>query len=338
MKSKKLLALALSSAVLFGSFAGGNPADASYRNAFKDITEQNVYYDVIHSMAKDKIINGYEDKTFKPNETINRKQAAALVNRAAKLKKVTEFKAPKDLSIKNAYYKDIKKLMEAGLLETDSSGNINPNAPLTRGEMAKILAVAFNLKPASSSPLTDVSKNVEKYVASLYQAGVTTGYPDKTFKENQSLTRSNYAVFMYRAMNLDESGVINEEAKGQIAYANSYIGKYGKGKVPMPNKYKGMERQSHQSIINKQYDEFVSAMPRGAFKMKIGVRSSESYTAVISQISEATGLKFEDVENYIEKAAKTGETVKFKDSNNQEYFLIFGYSTSNIAVGEIHSK
>lgn len=338
MKSKKLLTLALSSALLFGSFAGTGSADASYRNAFKDITEQNVYYDVIHSMAKDKIINGYEDKTFKSNETINRKQAAALVNRAAKLEKVTEFKAPKDLSINNAYYEDIKKLMEAGLLEVDANGNINPNTELTRGEMAKILAIAFDLNPANSSPLIDVSKEVEPYVAALYQAGVTTGYQDGTFKEKQSLTRSNYAVFMYRAMNLDESGVINEEAKGQIAYANSYIGKYGKGEVPMPNKYKGMRPIDQQEIVNKDYDKFVSSMPRGAYKGKMPLSSSSLYTGVVSEISKVSGLSFEDIEKHIEKAAKTGDTIYFKGTNNQEYFLIFGFSSNLVAVGEKHTK
>ncbi|WP_400194630.1 S-layer homology domain-containing protein [Lysinibacillus telephonicus] len=203
MKSNKLLLSALSLAVVTPAVAipMSEVEAETYNKTFKDVSKQNVYYDIIHIMAQQGIISGYEDGTFKPSQTINRKQAAALVNRAVKLPKTTAFKTPKDLSTKNAYYTDIKALMEAGLLTVDSKGNVNPNSPLTRGEMAKILTVAFNLKTTGTNPLKDVSSTYKPYVTALYNAGVTTGFEDNTFRENASLTRAHYAVFMYRAMN-----------------------------------------------------------------------------------------------------------------------------------------
>lgn len=204
MKSNKLILSVLALAVATPAFVIPTTLDveaATYSKTFKDVSKQNVYYDIIHTMAQQGIISGYEDGTFKPSQTINRKQAAALVNRAVKLPKTTAFKTPKDLSTKNAYYTDIKALMEAGLLTVDSKGNVNPNSPLTRGEMAKILTVAFNLKTTGTNPLKDVSSTYKPYVTALYNAGVTTGFEDNTFRENASLTRAHYAVFMYRAMN-----------------------------------------------------------------------------------------------------------------------------------------
>lgn len=190
-------------------------AQTTYSKTFKDISKNSDYYDIIHEMAQQGIINGYPDGTFKPLVSISRQHAAALINRAVKLTKVKTFKAPNDLSSKNPYYYDMKALLEAGLLEIDNKGNVNPNEPLTRGEMAKILATAFKLNSTGSKhPLKDVSKKYDSYVTALYNAGVTTGFEDKTFKENASLTRAHYAVFMYRAMNLKTTPKL-EEVKSQ---------------------------------------------------------------------------------------------------------------------------
>ena len=58
----------------------------------------------------------HEDGTFKPSESVSRKHASALIIRAIeRLPKIAIFKAPKDLSIHNPYYNDIKKMMEAGV-------------------------------------------------------------------------------------------------------------------------------------------------------------------------------------------------------------------------------
>lgn len=178
-------------------------------NPFKDVKVNSPYYKIIHEMRDAGIIQGYEDGTFRPDTTISRQHAAALVSRALKindltLEKINEFKQPKDLRTDSPYYEDIKGLVEAGLLELDSQGNVNPNKPLTRGEMAKIIAVAFNLEVKADYVFGDVKgSKYEEYVKALYSNGVTTGYEDYTFKLNGSLTRVHYVLFMHRAMNID---------------------------------------------------------------------------------------------------------------------------------------
>ena len=184
--------------------------EAGYEKPFSDVSSNNAYYDIIHTMRDKGIIYGYEDGTFKPNETLSRRHAAALINRAVVLPKTNPFIKPNDLSEKNANYDDLKALIEAGLLKSDSKGNINIDTPLTRGEMAEILTVAFNLEVKADYIFTDViGTKYEKYVKALYSNGITTGFEDNTFKVDESLTRAHYAVFMYRAMNLD----VNFESK-----------------------------------------------------------------------------------------------------------------------------
>ncbi|WP_042473136.1 S-layer homology domain-containing protein [Bacillus ndiopicus] len=189
------MALALTTPVIVA------PTTADAAKLFKDVTSKNANFEIIHMMAEKGVISGYPDGTFKPNDTISRKHAAALITRAVKiLPKTTTFNAPKDLSTKNAYYHDIKKLMEAGLLELDKKGNINPDAPLTRGEMAKIIAIAYQLDTTGSHPFYDVSMAYNPYVAALYEAGIASGYEDSTFREKTYLTRAHYTAFIYRAM------------------------------------------------------------------------------------------------------------------------------------------
>lgn len=269
--NKTLFLLTLATAVTVPVVVGSQHSNASNEvitnyeptvavatsKTFKDITSKYVYRDIIYKMTAQNIINGYEDGTFRPNETLSRKHAAALVNRAVKLPKTTTFKAPKDLSTKNSYYLDIKALMEAGLLNVDSKGYINPNAPLTRGEMAKILAVAFDLE-GTKHPLTDVSKEINEYVSALYENGVTTGYEDKTFREKQPLTRSHFALFMYRAMNVEPLKDLEELTDEEIlAMSDEELARY-----ILPYKYELEEKyipkgiKDVEKLLEKNRNEF----------------------------------------------------------------------------------
>lgn len=196
---KKLLSVLVVTLLLCVNIPGVAGA-ATYPKTFTDVSENNAYYDVIHKMANKGIINGYNDGTFKPNDNINRKQAAALINRVVDLKKTKNFKEPSDLSKNNAYYNDLKKLIEADVISVDSKNNINPNAELTRGEMAKILSIAFDLNMSGRNPFKDAPNGYSKYVVGIYNAEITTGYQDGTFGYTKPLTRAHYSVFMNRAM------------------------------------------------------------------------------------------------------------------------------------------
>lgn len=245
--------------------------------SFSDVSTKNPYYDIINVMTSKGIIKGYENGMFKPNETLSRKHAATLINRAVTLKPIKNVAVPKDLTKSNAYYTDIMALLNAGLIDVDSKGNVNPNKALSRGEMAKILATAFNLKGTKHS-LKDVSKTYDAYVAALYENSVTTGFEDGTFKEKQSLTRSHYAVFMYRAMGLDkETG--------------------GEQKPTTPSK-NGITMNSSEKEIN-DYIKSSNLFKKGIeMPHPVALKEFESYKQVIvnmENILAGTELKATDV-------------------------------------------
>ncbi|MEK4488008.1 S-layer homology domain-containing protein [Psychrobacillus sp. FSL H8-0484] len=338
MKTNKLFLATLASAVAIPAMVAPMQTEAFVYNPFKDVSAQNVYYDIIHKMRDQEIISGYEDGTFHPSETISRKHAAVLITRAVKnLPTTNTFKQPKDLSTSNAYYGDIKKLMEAGLLELDSKGNINPNAPLTRGDMAKILATAYELDTKGSHGLKDVSGKYSPYVAALATAKITTGFEDGTFRENESLTRAHYAVFMFRSMNLTEEGVVNDIDLFTL-YENSYIGKYGFNKVPLPNQYKGKTLREVLDIQTAEYDKHKAMIPRGGYGAKVGIETAERFKNNIKNFEEITGTSPQKMSEYIDESAKTGKTVYFVGENGKKYFFIFGYNGNIALMGENHLK
>ena len=47
------------------------------------------------------------------------------------------------------------------------------------------------------------------YVDYLYNAGITTGYADGTFRPGQNITRSQFAAMLYRYLGLQEADYAN---------------------------------------------------------------------------------------------------------------------------------
>lgn len=216
MKSNKFVLGALTLAVMtpaivipITQYAEVTPVFASekvaFSKVFSDVSKNSDYYETIHQMAEKGIINGYEDGTFRPLEKISRQHAAVLINSATDLPMTVPFKAFKDVPQSHYYYDQIKAVQMAGILEADAKGNFNGAKAITRGEMAKALAIAFDLEVKSDYSFKDVpdSNEYAEYIKALYSNGVAAGYEDGTFKPNESLSRVHYALFMNKAMNLD---------------------------------------------------------------------------------------------------------------------------------------
>jgi hypothetical protein len=105
----------------------------------------------------------------------------------------------------------VVSLLEArGLVSGDEAARFMPDAPLTRGQLAKLLvtglgheADAAQLKGAPTRfadlPATHWAAG---WVEALAELGVTAGYPDGTFHPDEPLTRAEAAVLLARAIGL----------------------------------------------------------------------------------------------------------------------------------------
>lgn len=168
------------------------------------------YKDEIEFLASKGIINGYEGGYFKPRDHVTRLQAVTMILRE---KGITDFDAADpgftDLKKGNYGYDKVSKAVELGIIsgKTHSNGTsyFDATAPLTRGQMAKILVLGYNLPKTTDVTFKDVPENngFKEYICVLATENITTGYLDNTFRPNNKLSREHFAAFMARLV--DES-------------------------------------------------------------------------------------------------------------------------------------
>lgn len=196
---KKWLTVLLLLAMALTTFS--RPSSAEY---FKDIKETTTSKEELSYLIKQGIINSDPSANFRVNDAITRLEAAEMIARALQLK-LDGRPAPNliDISPSHPKYALISAVADEGIMTGNEKQAFNPDSTLTRGQMAAILVRAFKLNGGSGSfQFRDVPKQfwAAPAIQTLQQTGVTTGYPDNTFKPNQSLTRGHFVVFLARAL------------------------------------------------------------------------------------------------------------------------------------------
>lgn len=208
MNRKKVIALATTASLMTASViipasvdahpGGGMPG--GYK--FKDVNDSHSHSASIYKLANRQIIKGYKDGTFRPNEQVTRGQVASII---ANILNMDASTIPNpgftDVTPGNSHYSGIAALVKAGVLSGYGDGTFRPNAPLTRGQMAKILVKAFQFKEAGyvHTPFTDVNDSeYSNFITTLYELGITRGTTQSTFSPNISVKRGQLASFVLR--------------------------------------------------------------------------------------------------------------------------------------------
>lgn len=204
--SRKILVGTLSAAVVASIVA-----PVAHASSFKDVSEDSDHYEAITSLTERGIIKGFSDGTYRPYQEITRGQVAKIFSRLLD----GEGKKESVFSDVPADYKDqelvlaVSELYHKGIM-TGSNGKMMPNKPITRQQMAKVLVEALSLQPSTAYPnnlqdLDYVPSNMRKYVLTLVQNGVTR-VDDGLYRPSEAVTRAQFASFVYRALEVGESG------------------------------------------------------------------------------------------------------------------------------------
>lgn len=170
------------------------------KQTFSDVKPSHYFYDNVMSMYNRNIISGFPDGTFKPNNSVTRGQAAKII---ANTLGTTPLKATnpnfKDVFSLNSYYPYIASLYDQGVI-TNTPQYFRPNEPITRYELAQMIAAGFNLQSNSEKiPFNDVAKQYASAVSALYSNGITTGKSATKFNGDGIVTRAQIATFVGRA-------------------------------------------------------------------------------------------------------------------------------------------
>lgn len=199
---KQKIGTAFLSLIILISFS--DTASASARESlFVDMSLNSQFYEAVYSMNAKKVMR--ESLTPKgsfiaPTRTITRADAAVMLYRLLGLEYEQGLTYP-DVTSKHRAYEAIHTLSAQGVLQGFIDGTFRPNQQLTRAEMSKIIALAFEYEITSEAkiPFIDVSSTFKAYVNALYVNKITSGVSANQFDPNRHITRQEMAAFMNRA-------------------------------------------------------------------------------------------------------------------------------------------
>lgn len=98
------------------------------------------------------------------------------------------------------YYEGVRYAYENGLMSGTGEGTFSPDLPTSRGMLVTILYRLAGSPAAGSASFTDVAKG-RWYADGVSWAsanGVVSGYPDGSFRPNDTITRGQMAAILYQ--------------------------------------------------------------------------------------------------------------------------------------------
>ncbi|RSK28653.1 lactocepin [Bacillus sp. HMF5848] len=151
------------------------------------------------------ILSGVSEDRFGAGDAVTRADAVQWLAASLELDVTSDVADPgfSDVDVAHPAYAAIAAAKAAGIV-SGNGGKFNPDAALTRAQMAKILAVAFDLDVVAVDVelFSDVMEShwARGYVDALFVAGITTGKADGSFAPEAFTTRAELAVFLARAL------------------------------------------------------------------------------------------------------------------------------------------
>ena len=248
LSNKKLFlsTIAMTVAVSATGVATPTPVEAAKPVKFKDVPEKHYAYDAVTYMAANEIIKGYADNTYRLNKPVTRAQAAKMIAVSIGAKPSHAYKIDfKDVTEDNGSYDHIRALTQRGLFK--NAEKFNPNKPLTRGQMAKLLVLGYHIVTDDNDFIIfdDVKKSsgAYEYIITIAELNITTTRPGGKFNPNEPVTRGQMAAFLYRTMQFDENrknGLItyDNQKKGYVDQDKNLIKPNPDNQKPAPEKPK----------------------------------------------------------------------------------------------------
>ena len=110
---------------------------------FKDVNETNEYYESIKTLKAHGVVSGFDDQTFRPNDSITRGHMAVMIARALDLK--AKGTSPfTDVPVGSTFDNAVTALYEAGISKGISATEFGVNHKVTRGQLATFIVNALD--------------------------------------------------------------------------------------------------------------------------------------------------------------------------------------------------
>ncbi|UQZ84562.1 Cellulosome-anchoring protein precursor [Paenibacillus konkukensis] len=201
---------AISAPIEYGEELKNAPQSTPYVS-FTDLQQSHWAYNYIANMVQKKVLEGYVDNKFRPENTITRAEFATIIVKASGIKPAkVNYASFSDVSVTNwasPFVESVKDYM-TGYRLANGQYNFNPDTPATREDItvAIVKLKGYDARLANRAAVEpmfkdfeSISESAKDYVAIAVKEGLVSGYPDETFRGQATITRAEASALLYRA-------------------------------------------------------------------------------------------------------------------------------------------
>lgn len=193
-----------------GFTMGASGADTSKnnKNVFTDVSTNHWCAEPIEKLYKKSIISGDGNGTFRPDDSVSRAEfVKMLVNALFEGYNANNAVAFNDIAGSEWYASYVNIAAELGIVNGDENGKFNPNATITRQDMAVMIKRAAEKATVSLGGATktfvddaSISAYAKDAVTALGGAGILNGMEDGSFAPKGALSRAQAVKALYEVM------------------------------------------------------------------------------------------------------------------------------------------
>ena len=152
-------------------------------------------------------IGGYEDGTFRPDQSITRAEFVRLLNSAVSTQGSAAISFS-DVSPSDWYYNDVAKAVGNNIASGFEDGTFKPNETVTRMQAAVFISNALMLtsNEAGANGFTDAAQLpawAKGAVGAVVAGGYMSGYPDGSFGGSRGMTRAEAVSTLDRVFRVE---------------------------------------------------------------------------------------------------------------------------------------
>lgn len=230
-------------------------SSVGFASRFSDVSEGDIFYEGVNYLSERQLISGYDDNTFRPNDTMTVAQLISLIVEASGID-VEE--------TEGIYYqKYINSAIRERLILEDEFTVDDYNRPISRGELSKILIRAMSgkeLNPVNYSMkfvghVKDYDEFKDRYgnVAMIcYAKGLMDLTTDGRFEVDAPIRRGEASLIIYRYMNMDARMLPKLEGDSEKKEEK----KVEVVKAEVEDPYKDIDPKYIELFSNQKYDMF----------------------------------------------------------------------------------
>ena len=250
----------------------------SAATSFSDV-KNTKYEEAVENLVSLKIVNGFEDNTFKPKNNVTRAQLSKMLVISMGMEDEVASAGKKFLNFKDVLssywgYGYIKVASDKKLVNGYTDGKFKPDGTVTYAEATAMVVRALGYEDVIKKSSLTWPNNYMSYANDKLKLFNGIG----TFKANDPATRGDIALLLWNALRTGVCDIVGENSNGLI---------YGQG-TPMISAYLGYTYIKNAEITKVDFDDELES---AEVTLKDDQKETYKYTFDIDDVLNMYGRK-----------------------------------------------